>query len=161
MHRRNFILGVGASSVGLAYRASASEILLILDGDVNAGRSVSLGDADLLARSQTEFETTTPWTSGLKRFSGPLLSDLLDHYGAGPGDVLLTAANDYRITVERELFTSDAPIVANRINGQPFGRRDLGPLWVVFPYDQARHYRDEHVFAASVWQLSRITVLGG
>ena len=161
MNKRDFILAAAASAVGLPSIASASEPMLILDGDLNGGPFVSLGDHDLAALPQTAFETTTLWTTGSRRFSGPLLADLLHHYGAGPGDLRLAAINAYSMTVSRNLVTSEAPIVANRIDGQPFSRRDKGPFWVIFPYDLATAYRSEQIFAASVWQLSQITVLGG
>lgn len=161
MNKRDFILAAAAACVGLTRRAAASEPLLVLDGDIRGGAVVNLDDHDLSALPQTEFDTSTQWTTGLRRFSGPLLAHLLDHHGAGPGDLRLAAINAYSMTINRNLITSEAPIIANRIDGQPFSRRDKGPFWVVFPYDRATGYRSEQVFSASVWQLSQITVLGG
>jgi hypothetical protein len=113
----------------------------------------------LLALPQTHFETTTQWTPGSGRFSGPILDDLLRYYEAGPGHLRLTAIDGYIVTVYRNLITREAPIIANRINDQPFDRRNKGPLWVVFPYDRAVKFRSETIFSASVWQLVQITVL--
>lgn len=161
MQRRDLILAAAAFTVGFTRIASANEPLLVLDGDLSGGPIRNLGDQDLLALPQTVFDTTTQWTTGAHRFSGPLLADLLDHYGAGPGDLQLAAINAYSMTLNRDLITSKAPIIANRIDGQPFSRRDKGPFWVIFPYDLSTDYRSEQVFSASVWQLSQITVLGG
>ena len=170
MKRRDFMLSAAASGVCFGCVAYADERPLILDGDVRAGPFVSLDDDALLALPQAEFSTTTPWTIGSRRFSGPLLKDLLDHYGAGPGDLRLTAINAYSVIVDRNLVTQAAPIIANRIdgqpfsrreNGQPFSRRENGPFWVIYPYDDPTVYISERVLAASVWQLTQITVLGG
>jgi hypothetical protein len=160
MNKRDFITAAVAFTMGLPSLASASKPLLILDGDVSGRTVVNLGDHDLAALPHTTFETTTQWTTGLHRFSGPFLADLLHHYGAGPGDLRLTAINNYSMTVSRTLVTSKAPIIANRIYGQSFSRRRKGPFWVIFPYDLAVGYRSEQIFAASVWQLGQITVLG-
>ncbi|MBY4893888.1 oxidoreductase [Rhodobacteraceae bacterium N5(2021)] len=159
MNKREFIMAATVSALGFARVASANENQLLLDGDWSTGPFVNLDDSDLSALPQMEFETTTQWTTGSLRFSGPLLSDLLDFYGAGSGDLRLTAINDYSVDLSRDLVTPEAPIVANRINGEPFSRRDKGPFWVVYPYDRAVEFRTEQTFAASVWQLSQITVL--
>lgn len=161
MKKRDFIFGAAASAVGLGCKAQAGLDLLLLDGDVNSGTPVGLTDADLLALPQKEFETRTQWTNGLRRFSGPLLVDLLHRYSAGPGELQLTATNAYSVTVSRDLVTAQGPIIANRIDGEPFSLREKGPLWLVYNYDQGPAFRTEVVFAASVWQLRQITVLIG
>jgi hypothetical protein len=161
MNKREFMLATAALSVCLGQAALAAESNLVLDGDLNGRAPVSLVDENLLALPQTHINTSTQWTKGVHRFSGPLLADLLSRYSAGPGDLRLAAINSYSVTVNRNLITQDAPIIANRIDGKPFSRRNKGPLWVIFPYDKSAQYQGELVFAASVWQLSQITVLGG
>jgi hypothetical protein len=160
MKRRNFVLATATFSLSTWNTARAAESQLTLDGDLNGGIPVNLADHDLLVLPQNHFETSTQWTEKVHRFSGPVLVDLLDHYGAGPGDLQLAAINDYNVTVDRDLITRDATISANRMDGLPFSRRDKGPLWVVFPYDRGVKYQRELVYFASVWQLSQITMLG-
>tara|TARA_R110000787_G_scaffold33079_7_gene86911 strand:+ start:3826 stop:4311 length:486 start_codon:yes stop_codon:yes gene_type:complete len=160
MYRREFFLATAALPVFLGKAALAAESNLVLDGDLNGGAPVSLSDDSLLSLPQTHIDTSTQWTKGFHRFSGPLLADLLSRYSAGPGDLRLAAINSYSVTVNRNLITQDAPIIANRMDGKPFSRRKKGPLWVIFPYDKSAKYQGELVFAASVWQLSQITVLG-
>lgn len=161
MYRRDFLIAAAAFPVFLGQAALAAENKLILDGDLSGGDPASLGDDSLLSLPQTHIDTSTQWTKGVHRFSGPLLADLLSRFSAGPGDLRLAAINSYSVTVNRNLITQDAPIIANRIDGKPFSRRNKGPLWVIFPYDRSAKYQGELVFAASVWQLSQITVLGG
>jgi hypothetical protein len=155
------MLATATFSTCLGHTAHAGENILTLDGDLNEGSAITLSADELLAFPQTHFDTATQWTKGLHRFSGPMLVDLLDYYNAGPGDLRLTGINAYSVRVNRNLITQDAPIIANRIDGQPFSRRSKGPLWVIFPYDRAAEYQRELVFSASVWQLNQITVLSG
>lgn len=120
---------------------------------------VTLSDADLLALPQVEFVTSTIWTEGELTFSGPPLNKLLETLGVENADLELTAINNYKVRIPREAIETDVPIIANRIDGEKFGVRQKGPLWVVFPYDEAERYRSETVFAYSIWQLTSIRVL--
>lgn len=159
MIRREFLGIVGATG-GLflfARPVLADEILLTLSGNVDGGQR-SFSDADLLALPQVSFTTRTNWTEGELTFSGPSLAAVLEAAGAGEGDLTLAAINDYVVSMPRAVVEAGAPIVANRIDGAPFSRRDKGPLWIVFPYDSDERFRSETVFAYSVWQLAGITV---
>jgi hypothetical protein len=162
MKRRDFALFVATVAAGLARPALGTEQPpLWVDGDIRDAGGVALHDADLSALEQRSFETSTVWTQGTDRFSGPSLQLLLQHLGAGPGNLRLTAVNNYSVEVDRSLLTADAPIVANRINDLAFDRRSKGPFWVMFPFDQAPEFRNPTIYAACVWQLSGITVLKG
>lgn len=124
-----------------------------------AGKLIrSLGPADLEALPQKSFTTSTQWTDGQITFSGPALVDVLDHLGWLPevDNIELLAANRYSIPLLPELLDSEAPIVATRRGGCPFGLSELGPLWVVFPYDSHSRFRKELVYFTSIWQLIEI-----
>ena len=160
MHRRTLVKL--ASAAGLAAllsvtTAMAQDILLTLDGNIEGGER-GFSDADLQALPQVEFETSTIWTEGTQRFSGPSLASLLEAAGAGEGDLTLMAINDYIVEMPRDVVEASAPIIATRIDGEPFSRRDKGPLWLVFPYDSDARFRAESVYAYSVWQLVGITI---
>lgn len=135
-------------------------VLLEVDGDIPDG-AAQFDLAALDALPQGRFRSSTIWTEGEPEFSGPRLSALLDHLGAEPGDVMLSAANQYQILLPRAMVEADAPIIATRIDGAPFPLRERGPLWLVFPYDADRRFRTEAAYAVSVWQLVRLTVLAG
>lgn len=159
MIRRNFLTLAG-SAAGLAFLSApawADDILLTLSGNVEGGER-TFTDADLLALPQVSFETATNWTEGNLTFSGPSLASVLEAAGAGDGDLTLAAINDYVVSMPRAVVEAGAPIVANRIDGAPFSRRDKGPLWIVFPYDSDERFRSETIFAYSVWQLAGISV---
>ena len=159
MNRRNFTLGAAVATLILSGPALGQSASLVLEGDLGQGESIVLSDADLLALPQLEIETSTIWTEGVQKFSGPLLSDVLAEFGAGRGNIELVAVNDYRVTVDIDLISETAPIIANRIDGMPFTPRNKGPFWVIFPYDSSADYQNELLYAASVWQLTTINVL--
>lgn len=129
---------------------------LVKGGDEVA--SLTLEDLDRLP--QQSFQTTTQWTEGTVEFSGPALADVLAHLevSAAETPVRLVAANRYSVEMPAEIVTESTPIVATRRNGCPFGVRDLGPLWVVFPYDSDKKYRTEQIYSLSIWQLMAIEV---
>lgn len=165
-HKRDILrIGlVGGLALGCAAlrpdAGLAQAIPLTIDGIVEAKEAdLSFDEAALMALPQQSFTTTTTWTEGTLEFSGPALSDVLAFVGAGGGDLRLLAANNYEVTISRDLVEATAPIIATRINGKPFGLRENGPLWLVFPYDRETKYHSEDVYAASVWQLVSLTVL--
>ncbi len=144
---------------GAATTASAEETVLILSGDIDGDASVSFSDADLASLPTISFETGTIWSEGTDVFSGPSLGSVLEAVGAGSGELRLVAANDYKVSLPRDVIEDQYPIIANRINGDPFGTRDKGPLWVVFPYDSDPRFQSELVYAYSIWQLTEIEIL--
>jgi len=42
------------------------------------------------------------------------------------------------------------------MDGEPIGRREKGPYWLVFPYDSEAKYQSEDVYSQSIWQLVSI-----
>ncbi len=151
---------VAAQSVwSQALAANGATVLSITPG--TGLPAVDFSDADLMSLPQVSFETTTIWTEGVKTFSGPALTSVLSAAGVEEvGSVIrLTALNDYIVEMDRALIEPAAPIIANRIDGDPFGVRDKGPLWLIFPYDSDDRYRTEVIFGVSVWQLRSIDVV--
>lgn len=159
MNRRVLLVLAIYLATAVALPAQAESPRLVLDGDIKGGAPVSLSNDDLLDFPQTQFTTSTQWTQGTFQFSGPSLAQVLEYHGAGSGNLRLTALNKYSVEIDRALITSEAPIIANRIDDAPIRRRNNGPFWVIFPYDVSNEYQTEMVFSASVWQLTNITVL--
>lgn len=140
----------------------AGPVLLTVSGAVeasNAPEGAVFDDAMLAALPQVTFTTTTIWTNDREvEFTGPTLAAVLDAARAEGDIVLARAINDYIVEFDRDELTDEAPIVARRIDGEPFGIRENGPLWVVFPYDAGPEYQTELVYARSIWQLVELTV---
>lgn len=152
---------VAATSALTTLSAEAGGEPMLVIEDRGSGTVTTFEEADLLALPQVAFETSTIWTDGKRQFSGPLLVSVLEAAGVGDGEITLIAINDYSVIIPRDVIDEEAPIVALRKNGAPFGVRDKGPLWVVYPYDSDPELQSEAIYAYSVWQLNRISVAGG
>lgn len=161
IHRRSLLRGGAALVAGFAGfpgaaraggPAGSAPVLLEL---VPPGGSepLRLTRAELEALPQAGFETTTIWTGGRTRFSGPRLADVLALARLGGQTVRAVAENDYSVRIPAEAVGPEVPIVAMQLNGKPFGRRELGPLWIVFPYDSDPAFQSEEVYSMSIWQL--------
>lgn len=165
MLRRVFVLGLAVSLLAVtgSYTPASSQdgFLLRVEGDVDGNAGITFDAQALLTLPRQDVVTGTIWTSGTETFSGPALSDVLRAAGAGDGDLRLVALNDYAVTIPRKVVEDTIPIVAVLRDGEQYGVRDKGPLWVIFPYDDGARFRNEQIFAYSIWQLVSIEVLPG
>lgn len=158
-------LGLPAALMGagtaLALEPATGDVLLTVTGEIgqtNAADEARL-DLDLLVElGTTEFETETIWTDGPQTFVGVELIDLLAALEA-EGDILRAVAlNDYAVEIPVSDAVEGGPIIAFLRNGEEMSVREKGPLWLVYPYDNAPEYRAEVIYARSIWQLARIEV---
>jgi hypothetical protein len=136
-------------------------VVLTISGRIQRptdGAAAHFDMAALEALPQHEFTTSTPWYPGVRRFSGPLLRDVLAAAGAEGRTAVLIALNDYRV----ELPIDDAQrfdvIVARLLDGRPMAVRDKGPLFVIYPFDARPELRSAVYHARSAWQLRTIDV---
>ena len=150
-------LAIALSASALA--AAAEEVLLVVDVKGDGSDLRSMTDADLQALPQVEFTTSTIWTTDPVTFAGPTLAAVLESVGAADGALSMVAVNDYKVQMPRGVVAQDAPIIATRLNGEPFTIRNKGPLWLVFPFDSSTAYQTEEVYSYSIWQLTRIAVV--
>ena len=160
MFRRIFIalISIACLSAMTAGLARAEALLRIdVKGDGSDIREFT--DEDLSALPQISFTTSTIWTADPVTFSGPSLAAVLEAADAPAGALSMVAVNDYKVELPRTLVAAEAPIIAHRLNGKPFGIRDKGPLWVVFPFDADARYQTEEIYSYSIWQLTQIQVV--
>lgn len=135
--------------------ANADTLLSIT---INDHARITLTEEDLLALPQVTIETSTPWDEEVITFSGPTLKALLTRYNITEGELNLYASNRYQIQIPWDYIEDTSPIIANRMNGGPFSRRQRGPLWLIFPFDSDDRYRSYEVSAMSIWQLISIEI---
>lgn len=136
-------------------------VLLTVSGEVPVTNSPDGATFDLHmleALGTTSFTTTTIWTEGPQRFTGVSLHDLVTALEVTEGTLRAVAINEYSAEIPISDAVRGGPIIAWARNGSLMGVRDMGPLWVVYPYDDRNEYRSEIIFARSIWQLSRIIV---
>ena len=131
---------------------------LIVRSDAQPGVETVHDRTSLSRMRQREFTTSTIWTERPVTFTGVALLDLIRESGFQGPTVRAYAINDYVIDIPVDSLTEDAPIVAYLIDGEPFGVRNRGPFWIVYPYDADPAFRTEAVYARSIWQLRALVM---
>jgi len=151
-----------------ALEPATGEVLLVIDGNIEVSNAmqdsqpVAEFDLEMLeAMETTTLTTTTPWTGeDAVEFTGVQISTLLDKLSVSAEDAVLraTGANDYWFELSDLDFEKYPIIIAFAKNGETMSLRELGPLWIIFPWDDYPELVSEKTRAASVWQLVELTV---
>jgi hypothetical protein len=155
-------LALGATGAADALDKPGGPVVLTLSGRVrspNDGSVVQFDMAMLEALRQTSFSTRTPWYAQARRFTGPLLRDVLAAAGAQGSTLRLVALNDYRVDMPMDDAQRHDVIVARLLDDKPMGVRDKGPLFVIYPFDSQPELRSAIYYSRSAWQLRTIEVL--
>ena len=148
----------GALFVGLAASAGAQGADVQTLRIVAPGLVMELDRDNLRDMGPVSVMTTTPWTEGVQEFTGVPLASLLPELDAG-SQIQLTALNDYTVSMPGDAVGADYPVVAYERNSQPMSLRDKGPYWLIYPFDLGPEYQTETVYARSIWQLVKISVV--
>lgn len=111
---------------------------------------------DLEALDQTVVVTANEYVDGEVEFSGPLARDVIDMLPELPEEVLMTAINDYAITVPVSDFYDYDVILALSQDGTRLSRRDKGPIWLIYPTGDFEELQDRIHNDRLIWQLIRI-----
>jgi len=165
--RRTFLLhGGGASLLVAAAPVWALEkptgpVVLTVVGKVRAPNDGALANFDMpmLERlPQTSFTTRTPWYSQPRKFTGPLLRDVLSAAGAHGSLLRAVALNDYWVELPVDDAAQFDVIIARLLDDKPMAVRDKGPLFVIYPFDSRPDLRNPIHYGRSAWQLRTIEV---
>ncbi len=146
------------------------QILLEIVGNITHHNATTVidGQSELVASFDLELleslpsvtiKTDTPWTDNVSEFTGVRMDVLLKSVGAKSGHLSLEALDDYSVEVVDEMFDKYPIVLAYKLNGKYMSVRDLGPLWVMYPFDDFPELSTEQSRARCVWQLTRISVL--
>lgn len=127
------------------------------------GKVITLDEAALAELPWHQIVTGTRWTEGVQTFRGPLLKDVLTSGGLERADLIgrtlmMTALNDFGISVPASDAWEYDPVLAREMNGVPMRVRDKGPLWLVYPRDQRPEIQNAVMDERWIWQLSEIEV---
>jgi len=138
----------------------AKEVVLRIQGNIEGQKNdvIELDLVSLTKLESTTFTTDQPWTSEPKEYTGVRVDVLLDHIGAKTADFDALASNEYKFRLSEIDFEKYPIIVAYKINGEFVSTRDLGPLLIVFPFNDYPELRTERNKAASVWQLTELQI---
>lgn len=159
------LLAAAIAAVPAAMAASlprpTGKVILKVTGDVANRNAPDGAEFDLRMLDElgiVDVVTHTPWTKGERRFSGVLVSRLLDAVGAGGETVKAVALNDYSIDIPSSDFAAYGAVVATRLDGKPLRVRDKGPLWVVYPWSQHPEIDNVQYHGRSIWQVKQLDV---
>ncbi|MCV2354104.1 molybdopterin-dependent oxidoreductase [Paucibacter sp. B2R-40] len=118
--------------------------------------------AMLAALPQHSFITGTPWYPTARKFSGPLLRDVLAAAGVKTqteGKVIeAIAINDYKVSIPIEDAWRHKLIVARLLDDKPMALRDKGPLFLIYPFDSDEQLRNSIFYSRSAWQLKSLRI---
>lgn len=155
--------GLAGSPLAAQSQDATAETVLTVSGNIarHDGNGVMrLTDAMLAELPQISFRTGTIWTSAPRTYTGPSMLSVLELAGAKGSRVTALAANAYRSSFAISALEDHVPIIARLIDGAPFGLRERGPLWIMYPFDEDQRFRTERHFAQCVWQLTELVVSG-
>ena len=139
----------------------AGPVVLTIGGRVRMPNDGGVAHFDmemLAALPQMSFTTHTPWYAQARRFTGPLLRDVLAAAGAQGTLLRLLALNDYKVDMPYEDAQRHDVIVARLLDDRPMAVRDKGPLFVIYPFDARPELRSPTYYSRSAWQLRTIDV---
>lgn len=144
-----------------ALQPPTGPVLLTISGKIlspNDGTLAQFDMAMLEKLPQTSFSTRTPWYAQPRKFTGPLLRDVLREAGAQGTMLRARALNDYRVDIPVEDAQRFDLIVARLLDDQPMAVRDKGPLFTIYPFDAREELRNAVYYSRSAWQLRTIEV---
>ncbi|MFM2057278.1 MAG: hypothetical protein RLY71_1663 [Pseudomonadota bacterium] len=153
--RRNLLLGAAmVPVVGLSVAQSATVLTVRSAG----GASHKFDMAALERMAQRNIVTATPWYDRPHKFTGPLLRDVLAAAGAKGTMLKAIALNDYAVEIPVADAQKHDVIVARLLDDQPMPRREKGPLFIIYPFDEQTELRKQIYFTRCAWQLKEIEV---
>jgi hypothetical protein len=148
-----------AQPQGLA--APKGKVVLTVSGKVSKTNSAGKAEFDMAmieALPQHSFSTKTPWYKEARKFTGPLLRDVLAAAGATGKTLKAVALNDYKVELPIEDATRYGVVLARLLDDAPMPVREKGPLFIIYPFDSDAVLRSERYYSRSAWQLKSLEV---
>jgi hypothetical protein len=146
----------------LALDAPETPVVLTVAGQVrrpNRGTQ-AVFDMPMLQRlPQQQLSTRTPWYAQARKFTGPLLRDVLAECAAQGSVLRAVALNDYRVDIPFDDVMRFDVVLARLMDDKPMPVRDKGPLFIVYPFDARPELRNALYYSRAAWQLKLIEVL--
>ncbi len=170
MQRRHLLclaaLGTMAARPAQALDAPEGAVVLTLTGRIRSpnhqvqGEPQAQFDMGMLERlPQQSFTTRTPWYSQPRKFTGPLLRDVLSLAMAQGQSLKATALNDYRVDIPFDDVQRYDVLLARLLDDKPMSVRDKGPLFIIYPFDSNSALRRALYYTRCAWQLKAIEIL--
>lgn len=155
------MLGAALARPAAALETPRGAVVLTLRGRVripNQGEQALFDMPMVAALPQRDIVTRTPWYTTERKFTGPLLRDVLAAAGAQGQTIRAWALNDYRVDIPFDDVRRYDVVLARLLDGKPMGVRDKGPLFVMYPFDTHPELRNAIYFSRCAWQLKALEV---
>ena len=164
--RRALLLALGAG-LGRGVRADglpepSGAVVLVLSGRIkrtNQGATAAFDMGMLEAMPQHSFTARTPWYAQPRKFTGPLLRDVIAAAGGEGQTLRVSALNDYRIDIPFDDAQRFDVLLARLLDDAPMTVREKGPLFMIYPFDAQPSLRSARYYSRSVWQLKTIELI--
>ena len=153
---------LAAAAPARALEHPSGAVVLTLRGRVRNFNGAGVADFDMAMLErlpQTSYSTRTPWYAQPRRFTGPLLRDVLAAADAHGSTLRMVALNDYRVDLPWQDAQQFDVIVARLLDDRPMAVRDKGPLFIMYPFDAQPELGRAIYFNRAAWQLRAIEVL--
>jgi hypothetical protein len=164
LSRRQCLLGATAlllADTSHALDAPKGKVILSITGSIqlkNAGDRADFDMAMLAALPQHSFTTSNPWYKESKKFTGPLLRDVLAAAGAQGSTLKAVALNDFKIDIPVADTRQYPMVLARLMDDKPMLVREKGPLFIVYPFDTHTELHSARYYSRSAWQLRTLEV---
>ncbi|TYL49272.1 hypothetical protein [Marinomonas sp. IMCC 4694] len=114
-------------------------------------------DMAMLNRLPQRFVTTrTPWTKEVHTYQGFSAVDLFAYIKSEGTRLKVTALNQYMTDIPLTDFVEHGAIFATHMDGNLISIRNLGPIMMIYPFDDKETLKSEEYYGRSIWQISRI-----
>lgn len=140
-----------------ALEAPSGAVVLTISG-VGVQGVAKFDMAMLAALPQHSFTTKTPWYPSARKFSGPLLRDVLAAAGAQGKLIEAIAINDYKVSIPRSDAQQWNLVLARLLDDKPMALRDKGPLFLIYPFDTDEQLHNSVFYSRSAWQLKSLLI---
>lgn len=136
-----------------------NRVVLTVSGAIkttNSEQYVTFDSAMLQALPQYVITTHNPWTKGTHTYHGFSAVDLLERLGSQSTLLQVTALNKYISEIPLGDFIENGAIFATHQDGKLMSVRDLGPIMVIYPFDEHEELKSEVFYGRSIWQVAHI-----
>jgi hypothetical protein len=154
--RRSLWLGAALGTLAGVSDAQSSPVVLTVRTAGGQAQPFDMARLELLP--QRSIVTATPWYDHPRKFTGPLLRDVLAAAGAKGTTLKAIALNDYAVVIPVADAMKFDVVVARLLDDKPMPRREKGPLFIIYPFDEQPELRKQLYFTRCAWQLRDIEV---
>lgn len=155
-----FLLWLFPSTVS-AQEQPKGNTILVVSGVASSGRveNIAFDLAMLETLPQHSVTTQNPWARGLNTYQGFSAVDLLALFDSQASLLQVSALNKYMTEIPIKDFVENGAIFATHQNGLPMSVRNLGPIMVIYPFDDQENLKSEVFYGRSIWQVSQIKLI--